>query len=210
MSNEQLQERAYNIWLLKFKKNYELVEKIISVYMIFSNKPKLRQFEKDLLNLYIRHGISKETRDLAMEELQKPRNLIIQIAHHLRKKGYIYKKKTGHWTEDLLPKELRVGTEEFCDYVERISEYTCLMQPRSTEDEFQIDLSKNIQSQSGIEILEVPILRELKNWDLNNPITQSKIAEKIDSNHTYVGACLNKYRHLDDRYKKLKLITKSN
>lgn len=85
---------------INFKNEVDLVNKILSIYSLTkeNDEPpknsrfdsfKLRKFEKDVLNYYIRYGYGEETKRMIEEDMNKKSNAITQVDFLLKEKGYL-------------------------------------------------------------------------------------------------------------------------
>lgn len=88
----------------EFKNEVDLVDKILSIYSIIKKGNNLRKFERDILNFYIRKGISDDTKE-AIKALGTKANNLTQANYYLRKKGYIVKDSKNH-NKNKLSKDL--------------------------------------------------------------------------------------------------------
>lgn len=89
-----------------YKNEVDLVNKLLSIYSIVKKDGDLRDFEKKVLNYYIRKGYSSETKKQISKELNlKDRNLN-QTNYHLTKKGYL-KQSSRNQKHKKLNKELQ-------------------------------------------------------------------------------------------------------
>jgi len=81
-----------------YKNQIDYVDKLISIYAIIKmdKDNQLRQFEKDVLNYYVRFGYSTETKKRAKKELRKSTETITQATFYLTKKGYLTQSKTNY------------------------------------------------------------------------------------------------------------------
>lgn len=85
---------------ISFKNEVDLVNKILSIYSLTKENDlpakgskfdsfKLRKFEKDVLNYYIRYGYADETKKMIEEDMGKKPNAITQVDFLLKEKGYL-------------------------------------------------------------------------------------------------------------------------
>lgn len=80
---------------INFKNEVDLIDKLLRIYDLSKKedpeKPhkQLRNFERQVLNYYIRYGYSKETKDLIQEDTGKKLNAIIQTDFLLKESGYL-------------------------------------------------------------------------------------------------------------------------
>lgn len=83
---------------IQFKNQVDLVDKLLQIYDISkkeyidpkTNKPRaLRNFERQVLNYYIRYGYSKDTKSLIIKDTDKKANALIQIDYLLKEAGYL-------------------------------------------------------------------------------------------------------------------------
>lgn len=93
-----------------FKNEIDFVDKLLSVYSItkMDSKNQLRDFEKDVLNYYIRFGYSTETKKRINKELKKSKDTITQATFYLSKKGYLIPSKTNLSQKKLNPDLQRI------------------------------------------------------------------------------------------------------
>lgn len=89
-----------------YKNEVDYINKLLSIYSIVKKNGDLRDFERKVLNYYIRKGYSAETKEQIRKELGiKPKNLN-QTNYHLTKKGYL-KNSTRNQKQKSLHKELQ-------------------------------------------------------------------------------------------------------
>lgn len=85
---------------ISYKNEVDLVNKLLTMYSLTKEndvpKPgskienfKLRTFERDVLNYYVRYGYSEETKQMIAEDMGKKSNAITQTDFHLKEKGYL-------------------------------------------------------------------------------------------------------------------------
>lgn len=85
---------------INFTNEVDLVNKILSIYSLTKENDtppkgskfdsyKLRNFEKDVLNYYIRYGYGDETKKMIEEDMSKKPNAITQVDFLLKEKGYL-------------------------------------------------------------------------------------------------------------------------
>ena len=83
---------------IKYKNQVDLVDKLLKIYDLSKedvpsdNKKKiknLRNFERQVLNYYIRYGYSKETKNLIEKDTGKKLNAIVQTDFLLKESGYL-------------------------------------------------------------------------------------------------------------------------
>lgn len=81
-----------------YKNEIDLVDKLISVYSIIKMDAasQLRNFEKEVLNYYVRFGYSTETKKKINKLTNKSDATITQTTFHLSKKGYLVQSKNNH------------------------------------------------------------------------------------------------------------------
>ena len=89
-----------------YKNEIDLVDKVLSIFSIIKKSNDLRKFERDVLNFYIRKGISDDTKKMVRDELEMTANNLTQANYYLRKKGYIVK-DSKNFNKDKLCKELQ-------------------------------------------------------------------------------------------------------
>ncbi len=80
----------------EYKNEVDLVDKVLSIYSIIKKNDDLRKFERNILNYYIRKGISEDTRETIKRELGITAGNLTQANYYLRKKGYIVKDRNNH------------------------------------------------------------------------------------------------------------------
>lgn len=80
----------------EYKNEVDLVDKTLSIYSIIKKNDNLRKFERNILNYYIRKGITEETKEIIKRELNKTSADLTQANYYLRKKGYIVKDTKNH------------------------------------------------------------------------------------------------------------------
>jgi len=80
---------------ISFKNEVDLIDKLLRIYDLSKkedpNKPtkQLRNFERQILNYYIRYGYSKETKNLIQEDTNKKLNALVQTDFLLKEAGYL-------------------------------------------------------------------------------------------------------------------------
>lgn len=89
-----------------YKNEVDLVNKLLSIYSIVKKNGDLRDFERKVLNYYIRKGYSKETKDQIIKELNLKQRNLNQTNYHLTNKGYL-KQSTKNQKNKSLNKELQ-------------------------------------------------------------------------------------------------------
>lgn len=107
---------------LPYKNEIDLVDKLLSIYSLTKENQevpagsrfdsfKLRKFERDVLNYYIRYGYSDDTKQMIQEDMGKKSNAITQVDFLLKEKGYLedlpnnYRmKKLNPYLEDIRKK----------------------------------------------------------------------------------------------------------
>lgn len=102
--------------LCKFKNQIDFVDKLISIYsvMFLNEKTKLRKFEKDVLNFYMRFGYSTATKKKIQTELGKSAETITQATFFLKQKKCLIDSKTN-FSNKRLCKELQDFKDNFID-----------------------------------------------------------------------------------------------
>jgi len=109
-----MQEPKISFLEISYDNEVHLVNKILSIYSLTKedNVPpegskfksyKLRPFERDVLNYYIRYGYSPETKLIVEEDLDKTQNNITQIDFLLKSKGYIEDAENNYRMKKLNP-----------------------------------------------------------------------------------------------------------
>lgn len=97
---------------IKFKNQVELVDKLLRIYDLSKEdnksdgkrKPKnLRNFERQVLNYYIRYGYSKETKNLIGQDTGKTLNYIVQTDFQLKEAGYLEDMENNYRMKKLNP-----------------------------------------------------------------------------------------------------------
>lgn len=104
---------------LNYKNEVDLVDKLLSIYSLTKENEevpkgsrfdsfKLRKFERDVLNYYIRYGYNDNTKITIQEDMGKKLNAITQVDFLLKEKGYLEdlpnnyrKKKLNTYLEDI-------------------------------------------------------------------------------------------------------------
>jgi len=89
-----------------FKNEVDLVNKLLSIYSIVKKNGDLRDFEKKVLNYYIRKGYSSETKKQIVKELGLKQRNLNQTNYHLTNKGYL-KQSTKNQKNKSLNKDLQ-------------------------------------------------------------------------------------------------------
>lgn len=89
-----------------YKNEVDLVNKLLSIYSIVKKNGDLRDFERKVLNYYIRKGYSTETKDQIRKELGLKQRNLNQTNYHLTNKGYL-KQSTKNQKNKSLNKELQ-------------------------------------------------------------------------------------------------------
>lgn len=89
----------------EFKNEVDLVDKILSIYSIIKKNNDLRKFERNILNYYLRKGLTEDTKKLIKKELNINSSNLTQVNYYLRNKDYIVKDTKNH-NKDHLCKEL--------------------------------------------------------------------------------------------------------
>lgn len=85
---------------IDFNNEVDLVNKLLSIYSLTKEDDKvpagskfdsfkLRKFERDVLNYYVRYGYGEETKQMIEEDLNKKSNAITQVDFLLKEKGYL-------------------------------------------------------------------------------------------------------------------------
>ena len=80
----------------EYKNEVDLVDKALSIYSIIKKDGNLRKFERNILNYYIRKGISEDTKETIKRELGTDPSNLTQANYYLRKKGYIVRDSKNH------------------------------------------------------------------------------------------------------------------
>lgn len=94
---------------ITFKNEVDLIDKLLRIYDLSRkddiNKPhkQLRNFERQILNYYIRYGYSKETKTLIQEDTNKKLNAIIQTDFLLKEAGYLEDLENNYRMKKLNP-----------------------------------------------------------------------------------------------------------
>jgi hypothetical protein len=94
---------------IKYKNQVDLVDKLLKIYdlskeySLDDNKRNLRNFERQVLNYYIRHGYSKETKNLIEKDTGKKLNAIVQIDFLLKESGYLEDMENNYRMKKLNP-----------------------------------------------------------------------------------------------------------
>lgn len=93
-----------------YKNDIEYVDKLISIYSIIKMDAdkQLRDFEKEVLNFYVRFGYSTETKKKIKKTLKKTDASITQANFHLSKKGYLVPSKRNLSQKNLNPDLQRI------------------------------------------------------------------------------------------------------
>ena len=89
-----------------YKNEVDLVNKLLNIYSIVKKNGDLRDFEKKVLNYYIRKGYSTETKKQIVNELGLKQRNLNQTNYHLTNKGYL-KQSTRNQKNKSLNKELQ-------------------------------------------------------------------------------------------------------
>ena len=84
--------------IAKYNNEIELVDKILSIYTIakYEEKDRLKAYEKNILNYYIRKGITEETLENVCEDRGIKKNYLHKINKDLRDKGYLKASETNY------------------------------------------------------------------------------------------------------------------
>lgn len=90
----------------QYKNEVDLVNKLLSIYSIVKKDGDLRDFEKKVLNYYIRKGYSSKTKDQIRNELGLKQRNLNQTNYHLTNKGYL-RQSTRNQKNKSLNKELQ-------------------------------------------------------------------------------------------------------
>jgi len=90
----------------EFKNEVDIVNKLLSIYSIVKKNGNLRDFEKKVLNYYIRKGYSTKTKKQIVKELGLKQRNLNQTNYHLTNKGYL-KQSTRNQKNKSLNKELQ-------------------------------------------------------------------------------------------------------
>lgn len=94
---------------ITFKNEVDLIDKLLRIYDLSRkddvNKPhkQLRNFERQILNYYIRYGYSKETKTLIQEDTNKKLNAIVQTDFLLKEAGYLEDLENNYRMKKLNP-----------------------------------------------------------------------------------------------------------
>lgn len=90
-----------------YKNDIDLVNKAIDFFSLINigKIESLRNFEKEVLNYYIRFGCNKEAKEKFSKELNKNMNAIRQATFYLTKKNYL-KRDTRNFMKRELNKDL--------------------------------------------------------------------------------------------------------
>ena len=97
---------------IKYKNQVDLVDKLLKIYDLSKedvpsdNKKKiknLRNFERQVLNYYIRYGYSKETKNLIEKDTGKKLNAIVQTDFLLKESGYLEDMENNYRMKKLNP-----------------------------------------------------------------------------------------------------------
>ena len=102
--------------ICSYKNEIDFVDKLITIYSVILMKDsgKLRKFEKDVLNYYIRFGYSSNTKKIITKELGKSPDTITQATFYLKKKGYLVDSRTN-LSKKNLNKDLQTIRDAFID-----------------------------------------------------------------------------------------------
>jgi hypothetical protein len=90
-----------------YKNQIDYVDKLITIYSVIKmdKENQLRNFEKNVLNYYLRFGYSTDTKKRIRKELGKSLDTITQATFYLTKKGYLIPSKTN-FSQKTLNKDL--------------------------------------------------------------------------------------------------------
>lgn len=99
---------------LTFKNEVDLVNKLLSIYSLTKENDippkdakfdsyKLRKYERDVLNYYIRYGYSPETKKIIEEDMGKKSNAVTQTDFSLKEKGYLLDLENNYRMKKLNP-----------------------------------------------------------------------------------------------------------
>ena len=88
-----------------YKNEVDLVNKLLTIYSIVKKNNDLRNFEREVLNYYIRKGYSTGTKNQIKKELGKKARNLNQTNYHLKRKGYL-KQSSKNQKDKKLNKEL--------------------------------------------------------------------------------------------------------
>lgn len=91
-----MKEKPFFFQLCDYKNEVDLIDKVLSIYSIIKKSNDLRPFERNILNFYIRKGISNDTKNIIKDQLGITSNNLTQANYYLRKKGYIVKDSKNH------------------------------------------------------------------------------------------------------------------
>lgn len=97
-----------------YKNQIDFVDKLLVIYSAIKmdKDNQLRNFEKDVLNYYVRYGYSTETKKRAQKELKKSLDTITQATFYLTKKKYLLSSK-NNFSQKVLNKDLERIRENF-------------------------------------------------------------------------------------------------
>lgn len=109
-----MQEIKLPLLELTIQNEVDLVNKILAIYSLTKENDvppkgskidnyKLRKYERDVLNYYVRYGYSPETKKMIEEDMGKKSNAITQVDFTLKEKGYLEDKKNNYRDKKLNP-----------------------------------------------------------------------------------------------------------
>lgn len=109
-----MQEVKLPLLELTIENEVDMVNKILAIYALTKENDvppkdskidnyKLRKYERDVLNYYVRYGYSDETKTMIEEDMKKKRNAITQVDFTLKEKGYLEDKKNNYRDKQLNP-----------------------------------------------------------------------------------------------------------
>ena len=115
MSNISPKEEIIHADFCLYKNQIAYVDKLITIYSIIKmdKDSQLRNFEKDVLNYYLRFGYSTDTKKKIREIEKKSLDTITQATFYLKKKGYLIQSKTNFSQKSF----------QNCDLLELYSDY---------------------------------------------------------------------------------------
>ena len=114
MSNISPKEEIIHADFCLYKNQIAYVDKLITIYSIIKmdKDSQLRNFEKDVLNYYLRFGYSTDTKKKIREIEKKSLDTITQATFYLKKKGYLIQSKTN-FSQKTLNKDLERIRRDF-------------------------------------------------------------------------------------------------
>lgn len=114
-----MEDKRFYTNYCSYKNEVDYINKLLSIYSIVKKNGDLRDFEKRVLNYYIRKGYSAETKEQIRKELGIKHKNLNQTNYHLTKKGYL-KNSVRNQKQKSLHKDLQEIRDLFIEGKTRV------------------------------------------------------------------------------------------